>query len=104
MKDNWKEEYLEKLNADLNVRIEELENENSRLERENEYLKKKDKISQETIKSVREVEFEYYKALEELKGLKDKYKKVINDAREMKNDYSEKFREAVNDVKAIKKK
>ena len=44
MKDNWREGYLERLNNDLNERISELESDNIRLEKENEYLKKKDKI------------------------------------------------------------
>lgn len=92
MKDNWKEEYLEKLVEELNARIDELE-------KENEHLRKKDRINQETIKSVRQIEFEYYKALEELKILKEKYKKVILEIRNVKSEYTQKLKEVIKDIK-----
>ena len=40
MRDNWKEEYLERVNEDLNDRISELEKEVSKLEKENDHLNK----------------------------------------------------------------
>lgn len=105
LKDNWREEYLERLNNDLNDRISELEKENERLEKENEHLKKKDKVNQETIKSIRQIEFEYYKNLEELKTLREKYKKVISEARTLRNEYSSKFKDIIKEIhKDIKQK
>ena len=99
MKSNWKEEYLEKLIEDLNCQVDELEKKTDALEKENELLRKKDKINQETIRSVRKIEFEYYQKLEELKTLKEKYKKLISDVRDTKKEYSLKFNEAVKEIK-----
>ncbi len=89
---NWKEEFLEKEIEELNNRIEELE-------KENEYLRKKDKINQELAKNARKVEFEYYKELEEVKILKEKYKNAMADLKNTKKEYSLKFNEVINKLK-----
>lgn len=89
---NWKEEFLEKEIEELNLRIEELE-------KENERLRKKDKINQDLVKNARKAEFEYYKELEEVKILKEKYKNAMADLKNTKKEYSLKFNEVINKLK-----
>ena len=93
MKDNWKEEYLEKVVEELNDRIDELTNENER-------LRAKDREAQETIKAVKQVEFEYYKKLEEIKKIKEKYKELLSELRSMKLEYTSKFNDTIKDIKS----
>lgn len=95
MKENWKEDFFEQQINELNKRIDELE-------KENEYLRQKDKLNQETIRSVKQIEYEYYKGLDELKELKEKYRKIILDTRNIKRDYASKLNEAIKDIKKRK--
>ena len=85
----WKETYLENLVNELNEQISELQ-------KENELLRRKDKINQETIKAVRELEFEYFQRLEELRIAKEKCKAAILEAKNTKKEYSIKMSELIN--------
>ena len=89
---NWREEYLEKEVEELNKRVEELE-------KENEQLRKKNKANQDLAKNARKAEFEYYKELEEVKVLKERYKNALADLKNTKKEYSLKFNEVINKLK-----
>lgn len=80
----------------LKKQLENAELRNDNLSDENKELKLKIQSYEVIISGLKEIEIEYNERLDEIKGLREKYRKVIKDAYEMKMRYS-------RDMKALLK-
>lgn len=99
MNDEKKISYLEKRNADLEISVQELKQENERLSSE---LKSRAAEVQEKIDQIASLAVSFNNSMIELRGVRERYEKLVRDFYELKKSYSNEIEKELKRIKREK--